>query len=169
MDKNIRPELGACICLILCSIQSYFGGLITLDKTVASSRNDNHMYCSKLSYVTWKFWKPGPKGPRSNSECLTWPTSSDQGCAFSVYLSIGRAGLPYYVGFRYLSSTLQINGAFLHWLTYFNMTAESLKKIYSTRMRFLPPQFSLSHWVMPYIRSSLCCNISHLPNFSFAF
>lgn len=109
------------------------------------------------------------KGPRSNSECLTWPTSSEQGWAFSVYLSLGWAGLPYFLGFWDLSSTLQINGAFLHWLTYFNMTAESLKKIYSTRMRFLPPQFSLSHWVMPHIRSSLCCNISHLPNFSFAF
>lgn len=52
MDKNVRPEVGARIYLILCSIQSYFGGITTLDKTVASSRDDNQTYYSKLSYVT---------------------------------------------------------------------------------------------------------------------
>lgn len=144
MDKNGRSELGAHICLILCSIPSYFGGMTTSDKTVAISQDDNHKYCSKLSNVTWKFWKPGPKGPRINSECLTWPTSSEQCCPFSVYVSLDCTVLPYFLGFWYLSSILQINEAVLHWLTYFNMTAESLKKIYSTRMRFFLLR-SLSH------------------------
>lgn len=52
MGKNVRPEIGGRIYLILCSIQSYFGGITTLDKTVASSRDDSHTQCSKLSYVT---------------------------------------------------------------------------------------------------------------------
>lgn len=45
--------------------------------------------------------------------------------------------LPYFLCFLYLSSVLQTKGAVLHWFTYFNMTAVSLKKIYLTGTSFL--------------------------------
>lgn len=110
----------------------------------SSSRDDNLKYCSNLSSVIWEFGNLVQKGCRSNSECLPWPTLSEQCCALSGYSSLGCTVLPYFLGFLYLSSALQIKGALLHWLTYFNMTAESLKKIYSTRTRFFLLR-SLSH------------------------
>lgn len=50
--------------------------------------------------------------------------------------------LPYFLCFLYLSSVLQTKEAVLHWFTYFNMTAVSLKKIYLTSASF--PSLSLS-------------------------
>lgn len=56
--------------------------------------------------------------------CLLPPCARHSGCS----------PLPYFLCFLYLSSILQTKGAVLHWFTYFNMTAVSLKKIYLTRM-----------------------------------
>lgn len=134
-DPSLEPPW----VMIPCSVPFFFffwKDEYTGHRNTAGSRDDNLKYCSNHSNVIWEFGNLVQKGLRRISECPPRPTLSERCGAFSGHSSLGCTVLPYFFGFLYLSSLLQTKGALLHWLTYFSMTAESLKKIYSTRVWF---------------------------------
>lgn len=156
-------SLGLPTCLILCSISFYFGGMTTWDKTAASSRDKCHTYCSNLSNVMWKNWKPGPKGPISNSWMsavthLVWAAL----CVRCILIT--RLHCPSI--FPWLLCLSRSQGDFLTLAHLFRHDCWVSKEDIFGMNEIFPSRVSFPPWVMPHIHPSLCCSILHHPNSS---